>query len=72
MIILIHLDTMRPICLPLLGDEEADLDGYEMVATGWGKTHDGSIIFIRLLCLRVLIEKTSEYVKLFFCVDFRF
>ena len=32
---------MRPICLPLLGEEDADLDGFKMVATGWGKTHDG-------------------------------
>ena len=32
---------MRPICLPLLGEEDADLDGFKMVATGWGKTNDG-------------------------------
>ena len=37
-----HTDTMRPICLPLLGEEDADLDGFKMVATGWGKTHDGN------------------------------
>ena len=35
---------MRPICLPLLGEEDADLDGFKMVATGWGKTNDGNII----------------------------
>ena len=35
---------MRPICLPLLGEENADLDGFKMVATGWGKTNDGNII----------------------------
>ena len=34
---------MRPICLPLLGEEDADLDGFKMVATGWGKTNDGNI-----------------------------
>ena len=39
-----QLDTMRPICLPLLGEEDADLDGFKMVATGWGKTHDGNNI----------------------------
>jgi hypothetical protein len=26
----------------LLGEEDADLDGFKMVATGWGKTHDGN------------------------------
>ena len=35
---------MRPICLPLLGEEDADLDGFKMVATGWGKTNDGNTV----------------------------
>ena len=44
---------MRPICLPLLGEEDADLDGFKMVATGWGKTHDG--IFTSNFIMNVII-----------------
>ena len=46
-----YLDTMRPICLPLLGEEDADLDGFKMVATGWGKTHDGNIFINNILLI---------------------
>ena len=49
---------MRPICLPLLGEEDADLDGFKMVATGWGKTNDGNIvkdILFSALCKHYII-----------------
>ena len=48
-------DTMRPICLPLLGEEDADLDGFKMVATGWGKTHDGMFTSNSLVTIITLL-----------------
>jgi len=60
---IIFSDTMRPICLPLLGEENAELDGFKMVATGWGKTHDGSKISPELNKLNVTVvdnEKCKE------------
>jgi len=53
-------DTMRPICLPLLGEEDADLDGFKMVATGWGKTHDGSKISPELNKLNVTVVDNKK------------
>ena len=46
---------MRPICLPLLGEEDADLDGFKMVATGWGKTHDGMFTSNSLVTITTLL-----------------
>jgi len=53
-------DTMRPICLPLLGEEDADLDGFKMVATGWGKTNDGSKISPELNKLNVTVVDNKK------------
>jgi len=53
-------DTMRPICLPLLGEENADLDGFKMVATGWGKTNDGSKISPELNKLNVTVVENKK------------
>ena len=58
---------MRPICLPLLGEEDADLDGFKMVATGWGKTHDGILTpnFIVNHIVFLYMLSSSCYTSLF-------
>ena len=58
---------MRPICLPLLGEEDADLDGFKMVATGWGKTHDGMFTSDSLVLLLPFYSTILHY---FNCLTF--
>lgn len=57
---IVFSDTMRPICLPLLGEEAIDLGGFQMVATGWGKTYDGSKISPELNKLNVTVVENEE------------
>ena len=64
-------DTIRPICLPLFGEENSDLDGFIMVATGWGKTHDGKKSIFLILTLDLFTVMFLQ-IMIFICTMFLF
>jgi hypothetical protein len=36
-------DSIKPICLPLGADQTRNLDGENMIVSGWGTTEKGNI-----------------------------
>lgn len=35
-------DSIKPICLPLGGDQKRNLDGQNLIVSGWGTTEKGN------------------------------
>jgi len=37
-------DSIKPICLPLRADQTRNLEGQNVIVSGWGTTEKGDII----------------------------